>query len=83
MSENNNSQHVRWEVFVFIIGLITVVFAYFATKVDTRLESIGENLHQIDKRTLLLEERTKIFESFTPNQTNMLKNSFLRVLNSK
>ena len=83
MSENNrNGQHVRWEVFVVIISLITVVFGYFANRVDTKLDVIGNRIHEIDKNQAILQQRTKVLEGLTPNETNMIRNGIQRALNS-
>lgn len=83
MSNETKNAHVRWEVFVFIVSILMGVFIWFVTRIDNKLEMIGENLHSVDKRILLLEERTKLFEGLDFKQTNMIKDGILRAINQK
>lgn len=82
MSENNkNNNHVRWNVFVFVITLILMAFGWFGQRIDSKLNVLGDRLHEIDKTQAVLEQRTKLLEGLDSNQINMIKNGILRALN--
>ena len=59
-----------------------MAFGWFGQRIDSKLNEVGEKLHEVDKGQAILEQRTKVLEGLTPNQINMIKNGILRALNN-